>query len=204
MRIIITIIRVAIGWHFLYEGISKMFAGNWTSQYYLSSTSGFLSGFYHWLAATPAVMKVVELMNIYGLILIGTSLFLGLFVRWAALGGTLLLALYYFAYPPLVFSLPGTGEGFLFVVDKIFIEVTVLVFFFFYKGKGFGIDKLIRMLRKKGKSHPLEEGSNLPEINTRREALKNLAVIPALGIMGFSAYESGKRYDADVNTSTRK
>jgi hypothetical protein len=137
-------------------------------------------------------------MNIYGLTLIGTALFLGLFARWAALGGTVLLTLYYFAYPPFGFSLFGTGEGHLFVVDKIFIEATVLVFFFFYKGKAFGIDNLIRMLRYQGNSQPLEEDSKIPETNTRREALKNLAAIPALGIMGFSAYESGKRYDADV------
>ena len=100
MKLLITIIRIAIGWHFLYEGCIKFFAEKWSAESYLNNSQSFLAGFYHWLAATPERLAVVDFCNIWGLIAIGLTLFLGLFVRWAALGGALLLTAYFFAYPP--------------------------------------------------------------------------------------------------------
>ena len=38
MKNIITIIRVAIGWHFLYEGCIKLFAADWSAASYLNNT----------------------------------------------------------------------------------------------------------------------------------------------------------------------
>ncbi|MDR0430587.1 MAG: hypothetical protein LBH58_08955, partial [Tannerellaceae bacterium] len=68
MKWISTIIRVAIGWHFLYEGCIKFVSGTGTSEGYLNNTRGFLSGFYHWLTASPVRLEIVDLMNIWGLI----------------------------------------------------------------------------------------------------------------------------------------
>ena len=110
MKTIITIIRVAVGWHFLYEGCIKLFAADWSAVSYLNNTHGFLSGFYHWLAASPMRMEIVDFLNVWGLILIGLALFVGLCARWASLAGALLLTLYYFAYPPFGISLLG-GDG---------------------------------------------------------------------------------------------
>lgn len=86
-KLIITILRVAIGWHFLFEGLSKIMAGNWTAYGYLANTSGFLSGFYHFLASSPALLKIVDLFNMYGLTLIGLALFTGFAIRYAAAAG---------------------------------------------------------------------------------------------------------------------
>ena len=121
-KLTLTIIRVTLGWHFLYEGISKLFIENWSSQSYLANTSGFLSGFYQWLAGAESLVKVVDVINIYGLILIGLALFVGIFIRIASAGGILLLVLYYFAYPPFGSSLFGGTEGHFYVVDRNFIE----------------------------------------------------------------------------------
>ena len=44
-------------------------------------------------------MHITDFLNVYGLILIGLALFIGLFSRVASLAGALLLTLYYFAYP---------------------------------------------------------------------------------------------------------
>ena len=197
-RIFFTIVRMAIGWHFLYEGIAKLLIPKWTSFSYLSNSTGPLSVFYHWMATTPAVLKSVDFLNIFGLLLIGTALFLGLFSRIAAIGGALLLTLYYFAYPPFGDSLFSVSEGHLFIIDKIFIEATVLLFFVFLKEKGFGLDLFIELIKKgKGKTQSPAEGS--PEYSdSRREALKNIATLPFLGLMGVWAGENHKKYGVDV------
>lgn len=64
MKAIVTIIRIVIGWHFLYEGLAKLFAESWTSEGFLTNTYGALSGFYHWLAASPVRLEVIDLLNI--------------------------------------------------------------------------------------------------------------------------------------------
>ena len=148
MKTIITIIRTAIGWHFLYEGLFKLFAAEWSAASYLNNTYGFPAGFYHWLAASPGRLAAVDFLNVWGLILIGLALFLGLCVRWASLFGALLLALYYFAYPPFGISLL-TGDGSAYIVNLLFIEASILVFFFCYREKGCGLDDAIHLLKKK-------------------------------------------------------
>ena len=127
-KLFFSVLRMAVGWHFLYEGISKLVISNWSSYSYLANSTGPLSGFYHWMAASPNLLKVIDILNIYGLILIGIGLFIGIFARIAAISGALLLTLYYFAYPPFGASLFNIGEGHLFIVDKIFIETAGTAF----------------------------------------------------------------------------
>ena len=93
MKSIITIIRLAVGWHFLYEGLTKLVSASWSAESYLNSTSGAFSGFYQWLAASPARLQIIDILNIWGLILIGLALCVGLLIRWASVSGILLLAL---------------------------------------------------------------------------------------------------------------
>ncbi|HNX57248.1 MAG TPA: DoxX family protein, partial [Prolixibacteraceae bacterium] len=185
--------RVAIGWHFIYEGLSKILQGNWTASSYLLNTSGFLSGFYHALASSPAILKVTDLLNMYGLLLIGLALFIGFFSRLASICGALLLTLYYFAYPPFGNPLISAADGHIFIVDKLFIEATALLLLFFYREKGFSIDSLIEFFRKK-KAKPEE----ITGSESRREALKNLATLPVLGAMGIGAVSNFKTYGVDV------
>ena len=193
MKTIITIIRAAVGWHFLYEGLIKLFAAEWSAASYLNNTHGFLSGFYHWLAAEPVRLGVVDFLNVWGLILIGLALFIGLFARWASIAGALLLALYYFAYPPFGFSL--VGDGTVYIINPLFIEAAVLVFFFFYKEKGYGLDDLVQLLKKGGDgARPVSTDT----VNSRREMLKDLAALPALGLLGWGAYRSSKIYGTDT------
>ncbi|GAI81586.1 unnamed protein product, partial [marine sediment metagenome] len=106
-KLTITFLRLAVGWHFLYEGIWKLLNDGWTSQVYLLNSTGFLSGFYHRLAESQALTGVVDFLNVYGLILMGLALFIGVFVRLVSVFGILLLLLYYFAYPPFGTSLFG-------------------------------------------------------------------------------------------------
>lgn len=193
-RLFITILRIAIGWHFLFEGITKIVQGNWTASAFLLNTSGFLSGFYHWIASSPTLLRATDLLNMYGLLLIGLALFIGLFSRYAALAGAFLLTLYYFAYPPFGNPMMNASDGHLFMVDKLFIEATALLFLFFYREQGFSLDTFLAIYRKRQKSPVIE-----PEGNpSRREALKNLATLPVLGAMGWGAVSNFNTYGVDV------
>jgi uncharacterized membrane protein YphA (DoxX/SURF4 family) len=195
-RIFITVIRVAIGWHFLFEGLSKIMAGNWTASAYLSNTTGFLSGFYHWLANSPVLLQTTDVMNMYGLLLIGLALFIGLYVSAASVFALLLLFLYYFAYPPFGGSLIGASEGHLFIVNRIFIEAIALFFLLYSRDKGYGIDRLILFLKKPKKARTVHDLWNSRP--SRRELLKNLAALPVLGFMGWGAFRNLAGYGADV------
>jgi uncharacterized membrane protein YphA (DoxX/SURF4 family) len=153
-RLFITILRIAIGWHFLYEGLTKILQDNWTASGYLLNTSGFLSGFYHWLAGSPLLLQTTDLLNMYGLFLIGLALFTGLFSRIASLLGASLLVLYYFAYPPFGNPLTPADNAHLFIVDKLFIEAAALLFLFFCRERGFSIDNLIHTETEKSQLLP--------------------------------------------------
>jgi len=194
--LLITVLRVAIGWHFLYEGLAKIMAGNWTASSYLLNTSGFMSGFYHWIANSPALLQTSDVLNMYGLLLIGLALFVGYYIRVAALTGILLLMLYYFAYPPFGASLLGASEGHLFIVNKLFIEAAALLFIFISRDKGYGIDKLIDWIQQAKKKRTTDSQHFFTP--SRREALKNLATLPALGFLGWGAFRNLGGGAADV------
>ena len=192
----VSVLRMVIGWHFLYEGVAKIAVENWSSQSYLANTTGFFSSFYHWLAASPVALSVVDKLNIIGLILIGLALFVGCFTRVAALFGAFLLALYYFAYPPFGFSLfVASGESHLYIVNYQLVEAIVLVLLAVYPHTGYSIERWLRSLIawRKTKNSDLENPDN-----SRREAIKNMVSLPLLGLMGWGAYENSRRFQLDV------
>ena len=220
MKSLITFIRLAVGWHFLYEGLTKLVSASWSSEPYLNSTFGSFSGFYHWIAASPLKLQIVDLLNIWGLILIGLALCVGLLIRWASLSGVLLLTLYYFAYPPFGSIMP-VGDGNSFIVDKLFIEAVILIFIAFSKEKGFCLDNILKISdiwnfftskNRQPKPVPLYNGqegavsdsrgnnNDIPypeEKKGRREVLKNLVSLPVLGALGWGANNTFKWYGVD-------
>ena len=196
-KLMITLFRVAIGWHFLYEGISKMISGNWTAAGYLAKATGPFSGFYHSLAASETAMNIIDPLNMAGLVLIGLGLFLGVFIRLSAVSGVFLLLLYYFAYPPFGGDIFGSAEGSLYIVNKNLIEALALLVIFFLKEKGYGIYALPWMNNKKKTAEPIV-GEEHDSVHSRREALKNLATIPALGLIGFGAFREAREFGVDT------
>lgn len=195
-KLIITLLRCSIGWHFIYEGFSKLAAENWSAVSFLSNATGPFSGFYHWLGSSEALMKVIDPINMYGLILIGLGLFLGLAIRYSAIGGIVLLSLYYFAYPPFGGSLFGSVEGNLYIVNKNFVEAFALVVLLFIKEKGFGLYafNIFSAKKKKLAGGEIENKKS----NSRREALKNLATIPVLGFLGWGAIRDHNKFGVDA------
>lgn len=73
--IVLVLLRIAIGWHFLYEGVAKLYSPSWSSYNFLSISRWIFADFFHWIAETPEVLKIADFLNIWGLILIGLALF---------------------------------------------------------------------------------------------------------------------------------
>lgn len=143
-------LRVIIGWHFLYEGLTKWLSPNWTSIGYLIDSKGFLSGFFSWMASSPTVVNAVDIMNIYGLMAIGLGLITGFLFRPALIGGITMLAFYYLSHPPLLqcnYMMPSEGSYYL--VNKNLIElVTMAVLYIFPTSHIVGIDRFVFGLKE--------------------------------------------------------
>ena len=141
----LVILRVAIGWHFLYEGLVKLINPNWSSVGFLLDSGGFLGPFFQSLANNPGTVNIIDQLNIWGLILIGLGLILGLFSRPACIFGIMLLAAYYLSHPPftgLKYAVPN--EGSYLIVNKNLVELIALaVLFVFPSSRHIGIDRLI-------------------------------------------------------------
>ncbi len=196
---IMSILRVAIGWHFLYEGLTKLLNPEWTAAGYLQSATGPLAGLYHALAANETILTFVNILNTWGLVLIGLGLFLGLFTRISQVAGIALLFMYYISHPP-VLTEPGFfREGSYFFISKDFLEMLALVtLMFFPTGMFLGLDGLFSRMAKKP-MHKLDHGQPDPEVTKanvgqiqRREVLKHLATVPLLGAVIYGALRRTK------------
>jgi uncharacterized membrane protein YphA (DoxX/SURF4 family) len=188
-RYITTFLRIVIGWHFLYEGLVKLFDPGWSSGWYLITAQGFLAGFFHMLGSNAAILSVVDFLNIWGLILIGLGMILGLLTRMAAVSGIVLMGFYYLSNPPLTGLSPGSGlEGHYLIVNKNLVELAALLIFGILPPKlQFGFDNVVRWFGKSVKtpvrSVPQEVNHELlPEQKIyRRELVKQMISIPILG-----------------------
>jgi thiosulfate dehydrogenase [quinone] large subunit len=143
------ILRIFIGWHFLYEGMIKVLNPHWTAKTYLLDSHGFFSSIFINMAGNGTVMKYVDLLNEWALVLIGAGLVLGIFTRLSCIGGIALLLLYTFSHPPLIdvtYMMPNEGSYFL--IDKNIVELAGLgVLFVFPTARIIGIDRyLIKVL----------------------------------------------------------
>ena len=138
-------LRVVIGWHFLYEGAVKLANPNWSSAGYLLDSQGFLKEFFYWLASDPAILNVVDFLNVWGLIAIGLGLILGLLTKVALWAGIVLLSFYYLSHPPFIgmnYGLPMEGS-YLFI-NKTLIEIVAMaVLLIFPTGMAIGMDRLL-------------------------------------------------------------
>jgi uncharacterized membrane protein YphA (DoxX/SURF4 family) len=200
------LLRLAIGWHFLYEGLVKLTTEGWSSASYLAESRWLLGGLFEWIVAHPAALIVVDQLNIWGLILIGLGLFLGAFTRLAALSGIVLLALYWMANPPLVgLDYEMFTEGNYLMVDKNLVEgLALLVLAVFPTGSFFGLDRIVDAFRaglaesRAVPPGPVEQGCEQKSggsLLERRELLKSLVSLPLLGgfayaVMKKRGYES--------------
>ena len=213
LPVALTVIRMLVGWHFLYEGISKVAMGNWSSYAYLMESKWWLSGFFHWIVAHPLALGITDFLNVWGLIFIGLGLFIGLYTRAASLSGIALLLLYYIANPPFMeTSTPVPGQYY--IINMNLIEAGILlVFVMLRKDYLWSLDRLIHIIIKRRKEtlFPNKENQEIPNTyqNRRREFVKNLASIPLLGTAlfgvakknGWLSFEENQLGNIDATTS---
>lgn len=141
----LVILRVIIGWFFLYEGLSKILSPNWTSYGFLIDSKGFFAPLFIMIAENPTLMAITNFINIYGLTIIGLLLILGLFERIGYIGAAALLLLYYIAHPPLLnveYVFPSEGST-LWVNKNLVMFVAVVVMYFFPTSRIIGLDRAI-------------------------------------------------------------
>ena len=141
----LVVLRVLIGWHILYEGVSKLINPYWSSAAYLLDSKWIFSGLAKTIVSNPTLLTISDYVNMWGLTLVGLCLLLGVFSRQAALSGMVFISLYYLFAPPflgLEHSRPG--EGSYIVVNKNLIEACALfVLYHFPTSHLIGLDRIL-------------------------------------------------------------
>lgn len=140
----LVILRVLIGWHFLYEGVVKVLNPHWSAVGFLNASQGPLANLFKGMASNSGILSVVDFCNQWGLVLIGLSLIVGLLSRWASIGGMVLLFLYYISNPPFIGIEPSAmAEGSYLIVNKNLVELfSLLVLYLFPTGQIIGLNRL--------------------------------------------------------------
>src|SRR5512145_2018442 len=80
-------LRILIGWHFFYEGISKVVNPYWSSANYLLESKWIFSDFFISIVANPLALKIVDFLNEWGLMAIGFGLIAGCLTPVATMAG---------------------------------------------------------------------------------------------------------------------
>ena len=141
----LSLLRMFIGWHFLFEGLIKIFSPGWTAKSYLLSSKGIFSSAFHWLGSS-SLLGLVDVATIGLLLFVGITLILGIFEKWGAFAGMFLLAFFYLSHP----SWPGVpaagpAEGNYWIVNKNLIELVALgVLAYFPTGQWVGLEGYLR------------------------------------------------------------
>ncbi|MDU1893008.1 MAG: DoxX family protein [Dysgonomonas sp.] len=147
----LVVLRLVIGWHFLYEGLVKVLNPGWTAYPYLMDSQGFFAELFQSIAGNPELLAVSNYVNIWGLTLIGLGLIVGCFSRFAAIGGIIFLAMYYLSHPPFIgaeYMMPT--EGSYLWIDKNIIEIAaMLVLIYFPTSHVIGLDRFIFKNKKR-------------------------------------------------------
>ncbi|MDZ7726304.1 MAG: DoxX family protein [Candidatus Campbellbacteria bacterium] len=139
----LTSLRVGLGWLFFYAGITKIFDPTWSAGVFLSNASTFPEMYEFF--AHPDVLPIVNLLNEWGLTLLGVSLITGVLVRVSAPLGVLLMLLYYLAS----LDFPMVGEHSYIVNDHIIKVLALLTLVAFNAGRYKSLGTVIRKGLKK-------------------------------------------------------
>lgn len=138
----IFILRVSLGVMMFYAGITKVMNPEWSAAGYLKGAKAF-SPFYNSLLS-PSILPVINLINEWGLTLLGISLIVGIFVRLSSFLGIILMILYYLP----ILKFPFAGDHSYIVDEHIIYSLVLIVLIAFKAGRIFGIDGWINRFRR--------------------------------------------------------
>ena len=146
--IAITVLRVFVGWHFLYEGLTKLSSTTWSAVGYMKASRGPFSSLFKWIASQPQLLDNANLITMYGLAIVGVLLMLGLFTRLASIAGIGFILLFYLCNPPFVgyfYTIPT--EGSYLIINKNLVEIAALfVILLTRSGLYAGLDRFLHLL----------------------------------------------------------
>jgi len=181
---VMTVLRMLVGWHFLYEGVWKFTQDNWSAGGYLSASQWIGSGVFHKIAESPGLLGFVNHLNMWGLTLIGAALILGVFVRFASVCGIVMLTLFYIANPPFV---TPPADGHFLWVDKNVVEAFALLAVCCIPSYNVGA-LVVEWLKKWRARDPAADGGSGLGIQSvdRRDLLISLTSLPVLGAFGYA------------------
>lgn len=133
-RALIVLMRLSIGWVFLYAGINQVPDPNWSAAGFLSGAKTF-PAFYN-MVATPPLLPIANAVIPWLHLLIGLAVISGLFFRLAASGATALFILYYL--PRLDFPMVGPHE---YIVEYHLVYAMLTIYLIAIgAGRVFGLD----------------------------------------------------------------
>jgi thiosulfate dehydrogenase [quinone] large subunit len=148
----LVVLRTLIGWHFLYEGYSKLMLPGWTrlgqpvaswsAGGYLNAATGPFAVVFRALAHSRAIGAIDVLVPI-GLLAVGLSLVCGVLTQLGCVGAMLFLTLFYLSAIPTTGAPQPGAEGAYLIVSKNLVELAaVVVVFAFRTGRISGLDVL--------------------------------------------------------------
>lgn len=141
-RALILFFRLAMGWIFLYAGVTQAFIEpHWTAASFLAGTKTF-----HFLYA-PLVgsssMPLIDFCVKWGHLLIGLSLVTGLMVRVSGVFGIMLMLVYWTAH----LNFPYVGSSVNFLLDEHIVDAGVILYLISVRaGHVFGLDGIVEKL----------------------------------------------------------
>ena len=152
---VLVALRFLIGWHILYEGLYKLIHPEWSALAFLANAQGIFSGTAEWIISNPGLLNTVDVLNTWGLILIGLGLILGLFTGLASWAGCALLLFYYLFSPPFIgLAAGGPVEGNYLIINKTLIEAVALLYLAVTPlSRRYGLDMLRPRYRTQNASH---------------------------------------------------
>lgn len=141
-------LRVVMAWVFLQAGIDKLLSPDWTARGYLLNAIPEGNPL-AWLWPVLADLPLIDVLNVWGAILIGIALLVGAFVRVASLFGALMMLFYWashlqggitaglpidhgfvvsshIVYVLLLFGLGAWGAGRVLGVDAMLEDTTIV------------------------------------------------------------------------------
>lgn len=149
----LVLLRVLIGWHFLYEGVAKLMKPGWSAAGFLMQSRGPFADLFRGIAASPDVLAVVNNLNKWGLTCIGLGLILGCFTRFASASAIFVIGAYYLCNPLLIgyfYSIPM--EGSYLIVNKNLVEMAALfVILVTQSGRYVGLDRILHVWFQRGR-----------------------------------------------------
>jgi thiosulfate dehydrogenase [quinone] large subunit len=150
-QLTLVLLRTLIGWHFLYEGYTKLLqpawsragvpVAAWSSAGYLKAATGPFADSFHALG-NASWIGTLDLAIASALVAIGLSLLLGLFTQVGCLGAFGLLAMFYVSAIPMGLPEPRSEGTYLFVNKNLIEAAAVMVLFSFRTGQIAGLDRL--------------------------------------------------------------